>query len=113
MQTELYDSYEAFRIADHFRKLVADASTLELWEHVNNLHDQMKEEAIQSDSFKLLEVVGMGVLYDAFIWQMQDKSWLVVGFNSPDNVTDLIVGVLPPDTKFSPIPLPGGRSHLH
>lgn len=67
-------------------------------------HSEMSE--YQQDSFAHLQVVGYGVLHEAFVWWMADHSILLMGWESEE---ELVVGVLPPESCFTPAAYNDGK----
>ena len=66
---------------------------------------------IKQDSYAYLEVVGLGALREAFVWWADDNSILLVGWKTP---SELAVGVLGPESTFTPTAYEGGKGHtLH
>ena len=59
-----------------------------------------KAMAVQlHNSYAILEVVGLGVLHETFVWKFHDDSLLIVGWKAEDEIA---IGVLPPGTPFTP-----------
>jgi hypothetical protein len=53
----------------------------------------------------------MGVLREVFVWKMEDKSSLIVGWISDEEIA---VGILPPEAVFTPVPYADGKQQtLH
>ena len=64
---------------------------------LSSFHSDMS--AYRQDSYAHLEIAGIGIFHETFVWWMSDNSIVLVGWKADDEV---VIGVLPPDTDFRP-----------
>ncbi len=102
VRPENYETWAAHGVA---RQLI---DALECDDEVLNVLSEFYAEmsAHKHESYTHLDVVGVGVLHEVFVWWMDDDSILVVGWESEEEVA---VGVLPPDAQFTALPFYEGK----
>lgn len=61
---------------------------------------------VRSESFEVLEIVGLGTLVNCFAWWMHDSSILLVGLKSEN---ELVIGALAPESEFHIAPSAKGQ----
>lgn len=104
VQEELIDLFVAHESA---KQLQADLEVAEdEMDVLISFHTSMTDQL--HNSFAVLEVVGLGVLHEAFVWKYSDDSLLIVGWKSHDEIA---IGVLPPGTPFTPTAYSDGKAH--
>jgi len=103
-QKELIDQFVAH---DSAKQLQAALNTAEDdIEVLVAFHNAMADQL--HNSFAILEVVGLGILHETFVWKFSDDSLLIVGWKHEDEIA---IGVLPPGTPFTATAYFGGSAH--
>jgi hypothetical protein len=106
-QIELLESYTAQEIAKRLQDAL-DTDTDDVGV-LTAFHEAMR--IFPTTSYAALQIVGMGVLHEVFVWKMEDKSSLIVGWISDEEIA---VGILPPEAVFTPVPYADGKQQtLH
>jgi hypothetical protein len=100
-QLDLYARFDAHDSAEDLQaRLLEDDEMCALTEFYNSM------EKFKCEAYVALEIVGIGILREVFVWEMPDTSVLVVGWKSEDEIA---VGVLAPGATFTPVPYANGQ----